>query len=79
MQVRFYAVGRELAGVEALTTNAASMQQLTVELGERYGERMARLVAASTLLHDGVRRRSSDEVTFADADVVDLLPPFAGG
>lgn len=79
MQVRFYAVGREVAGVESMTSDAATVRELAIELGARYGERMTRLVDASTLLHNGVRRSSRDDVALLPTDTVDLLPPFAGG
>lgn len=79
MLVRFHAVGRELAGVESLSSDAPTIAALSLELGARYGERMARLVAASTLLHNGIRRSATDDVPLADGDTVELLPPFAGG
>ncbi len=79
MLVRFYAVAREIAGCGETTVAANSIPELSALLGQRYGERMDRLVAASTLLHDGVRRRSIDDVALTASDTVDLLPPFAGG
>ncbi len=79
MLVRFYAVAREIAGCGEITLSAASIPELSAQLEQLYGERMARLVAASTLLHDGVRHRATDEVELAADDTVDVLPPFAGG
>lgn len=79
MLVRFYAVGREISGLDEMTSEALSLPALAQELGARFGDRMARLVASSTLLLDGRRFRSEDDVAVGESDVVDLLPPFAGG
>ncbi len=79
MLVRFYAVGRELTGVDEVRLTAATFTELASELQLRFGARMTELAAASTLLLDGTRHRIGDEVVLTEADVVDLLPPFAGG
>ena len=79
MLVRFYAVGREISGLDEWRSDAASVAALTEELGAHFGDRMRRLVDSSTLLIDGRRHRSTDDLALATTDVVDLLPPFAGG
>lgn len=79
MLVRFYAVGREIAGVDEARFDVTSFQSLATSLRAQFGERMARLAEASTLLLDGTRHRITDDVELVDGDVVDLLPPFAGG
>lgn len=79
MLVRFYAVGRELSGTDEAQFDVASFADLAVALDAQFGERMARLATASTLLLHGTRHRISDDVNLAADDVVDLLPPFAGG
>lgn len=79
MLVRFYAVGREIAGVDECRIDATSFSALAKALESRFGARMVRLTDASTLLLDGTRHRIVDEVALSDSDVVDLLPPFAGG
>ena len=79
MLLRFYAVGREISGVDEAHFEVTNFTQLADVLGDAYGERMSRLASASTLLLAGVRHRITDDVTLHDADVVDLLPPFAGG
>ena len=79
MLVRFYAVGREIAGVDELRLGATDITELAAALEAAFGARMGLLAAAATLLHNGTRYRTSDVYTFADDDVVDLLPPFAGG
>ena len=77
--VRFYAVGRELAGVDEVRLAVSTFADLAAELQMRFGSRMTDLAAASTLLLDGTRHHISDDVVLKETDVVDLLPPFAGG
>ena len=79
MLVRFYAVGREVSGLDEWRSDATTVSALTEELGTRFGDRMRQLVDSSTLLIDGRRHRSTDAHALAETDVVDLLPPFAGG
>ena len=79
MQIRFYAIGRELAGVDACASEARDVPALRADLTQRFGERMGALFDASTLLHNGVRLRPDSDVTWAADDTVELLPPFAGG
>lgn len=79
MHVRFYAVGREIAGCSEAEFAATSCAELAIALESRFGPRMAQLAAASTLLLDGTRHRIGDDVVLKESDVVDLLPPFAGG
>ncbi len=76
--VRYFAAAAEAAGVdeEAFDTDAApTLEALGRVLVERYGERMDRVLRRGSFLVDGVAR-SGGEV---DGEVVDVLPPFAGG
>lgn len=79
MLVRLYAVAREIAGRDEVRLEVASLPEAAAQLSAGFGERMARLVEASTFLHDGTRYRSHDALPLGDGDTVDLLPPFAGG
>lgn len=79
MLLRFYAVGREIAGVDDARFEVDDFTALAAALEHTYGDRMGRLAAASTLLRDGVRHRITDDIRLTASDVVDLLPPFAGG
>ncbi len=79
MRIRFYAVGREIAGRNEHLTDVQSIDALRAELVEHYGNRMGQLFDASSLLHEGQRLRPDSKVAFRGDDVVDLLPPFAGG
>lgn len=79
MRVRFYAAGREIAGVPEVELDARSLMELRAALLERFDDRMARLLAIATLLHDGARHRIDDDITFGPDATIDVLPPFAGG
>ncbi len=57
--------------------DGATVDELAALLGQRHGERLARVLASSTFLVDevpGGRHRA-----LAGARRVDVLPPFAGG
>lgn len=79
MQVRFYAVGREIANCNEYSANAASVQSLRDELVGAFGARMGQLFDASSIMHKGRRLTVDDNVAFTGDDIVDVLPPFAGG
>lgn len=79
MQVRFYAVGREIAGLNEHRSSASDVAGLRADLEQTYGSRMAALFDASSLLFKGERLSTDSAMRFDDHDVVDLLPPFAGG
>ncbi len=79
MRVRFYAVGREIAGVDAIDVAATTMPALREALVTHFDARMARLLDIATLLHDGARRSLDDDVILGPEDTIDVLPPFAGG
>lgn len=79
MRVRFYAIGREIAGTNEHVSGAENTAELRADLVTSYGDRMGQLFDASSLLFDGRRVGSDSNARFRDNDVVDLLPPFAGG
>lgn len=79
MRVRFYAVGREISGRTEHESTAETLDALRVELVSHYGVRMGQLFDASSVLHQGKRLIPGTHNAFTDDDVVDLLPPFAGG
>lgn len=79
MLVRFYAVGREIAGCNEYRAAATDIPSLRAELEDRFGARMGQLFDAASLMSGGRRLGAGAIVRWSDADVVDLLPPFAGG
>lgn len=79
MLVRFYAVGREIAGCTEYRASATDARSLRAELEAAFGARMGQLFDAASLMSGGRRIAADDAVTWTDSDEVDLLPPFAGG
>ena len=76
VSVRYWAGARAAAGVDEEPLAAASTADVVAALTARGGE-LARVVAISSLLVDGQVVR--DRVPLADGQVVEVLPPFAGG
>lgn len=75
--VRYFAAAAEAAGVESeVLPMMATVGQLRTVLVERYGDSMARVLAAGSFLVDGVVSRNDDRTL---GERVDVLPPFAGG
>ena len=79
MRVRFYAVGREIAGRNEHESNADTLDALRADLVANFGNRMGQLFDASSVLHNGQRLAPGTNTAFTADAVVDLLPPFAGG
>lgn len=78
IEVRLFAAARDAAGGEArVEVEAADVATVVAVLADRFGPRMAEVLALSTLVSDGVRLCSADSLA-SDA-TVDVLPPFAGG
>jgi len=76
VSVRYWAGARAAAGTEEEPLEADSTAEVVVALTGRGGE-LARVVALSSLLVDG--RGVRDSVDLTDGQVVEILPPFAGG
>lgn len=75
--VRYFAAAAEAAGRESeRLPSLATVGELKGALLERYGEPMARVLAAGSFLVDGVVSRDDAR---ALGSRVDVLPPFAGG
>ncbi len=79
MQVRLYAAAAEAVGapevqfdLEAVSTVAKLRAQLSAG-----GDEAARVIAQCAVLRAG--ERLSDSASLDAADLVDVLPPFAGG
>lgn len=77
--VRYFAAAAEAAGCEEETLalpTAATAGTLRELLVERYGDAMARVLAAGSFLVDGVVTRDDARPL---GERVDVLPPFSGG
>lgn len=74
--VRLFAGAAEAAGADEAVATARTAGELRAELGG-LGPDAPRVLAQCALLRAGERLEDSD--TLHDGDVVDVLPPFAGG
>ena len=76
--VRYYAGARAAAGTTEEQVDAADVRSLVQTLGDRHGARLAQVLAASSLLVDGIASTNSG-TGLVNARLVEVLPPFAGG
>lgn len=77
--VRYFAAAAEAAGRAEETLGfalGATLGDLKLQLEERYGEQMARVLRSGSFLVDKVVRRDTGHPL---SERVDVLPPFAGG
>lgn len=74
--VRYWAGARAAAGRDDESLQAASVDDLVAQLCARRPA-LAPVLSLSSLLVDGLVVR--DQVDLVDGQVVEVLPPFAGG
>jgi len=74
--VRLFAAAAEAVGDDETEVDAATAGDLRLALGAR-GKDAARVLAQCALLRDGTRL--GDDAVLTKGDLVDVLPPFAGG
>ncbi len=77
-EVRLFAAARAAAGTASVDVPAGSVAGVLAVLADKYGEPLARVLARSSYLVDGVACHDRDAPLAAGA-TVDVLPPFAGG
>ncbi len=81
--VRYWAAAKEAAGVAEETLDADTLAGAIAAALARRGQdpRLRAVLARSSFLVDGaaVGGRAADEVVLAEAAVIEVLPPFAGG
>ena len=78
--VRYFAAARAAAGAEVETLHiqpGTTVAGLVDELGARDAE-LAKVLKRCSFLCDGVAVRDQG-VTLKTAQIIDVLPPFAGG
>lgn len=83
MTLRFWAAARAEAGIESDQVEAATVADAVAEAVRRHGAggRLEAVLAMCSVLvgEVPVGRRDRAEVRLAPGDVVEFLPPFAGG
>lgn len=77
-QVRLFAAAADAAGTATEDVSCSTLGDLVAELQGRHGEQFAAVLDRCSVLVDG-RAVTDDAESLAEAQVVDILPPFAGG
>jgi molybdopterin converting factor small subunit len=80
--MRYWAAAKDAAGVAEQRVTARTLAAaLTAASGSPGRERLAAVFTRSSFLVDGspVGRRAAESVQLTDGDVIEVLPPFAGG
>ncbi len=80
--VRYWAAAKEAAGVSEQRVTADTLAAvLAVVTAPDDRARLRAVIARSSFLVDGapVGRRAADAVELRDGNVIEVLPPFAGG
>ncbi|OAN41193.1 MoaD/ThiS family protein [Microbacterium sp. H83] len=75
-RVRYFAAAAEAAGTEAEERGEPSLDALRAAVVADHPA-LADILPRCAVLVDGVRRDA--DLSLADAELVDVLPPFAGG
>ncbi|MEU5780193.1 MoaD/ThiS family protein [Micromonospora lupini] len=79
LTVRYFAGARAAAGrAEEVTAAGRSLDDLTTELGQRHGDRLAAVLRVASFLVDGVACHDR-RAPLPGGATIDVLPPFAGG
>jgi molybdopterin synthase sulfur carrier subunit len=76
--VRYFAGARAAAGRTEEKVEATTLADLVDTLNSAHGDRLARVLSASSFLVDGLVCHDRSARLAPDA-TVDVLPPFAGG
>jgi molybdopterin converting factor small subunit len=80
--MRYWAAAKDAAGVAEQQLTADTLAgALSAAAGVSGGAQLRAVLDRSSFLIDGnpVGRRAADSVVLADGNVIEVLPPFAGG
>jgi sulfur-carrier protein len=80
--MRYWAAAKEAAGVAEQRLTADTLAAALAQAAETAGaERLRAVLARSSFLIDGdpVGLRATDSILLEDGNVIEVLPPFAGG
>jgi molybdopterin converting factor small subunit len=76
--VRYFAGAAEAAGTDSEQLDGATVGEVLGAAQRLHGDRLAEVLSRCSVLHRG--RYVDDETTPVEAgDIIDVLPPFAGG
>ncbi len=79
--LRYWAGARAAAGVAQEQRDATTLEQLLNQAVADHGSGLARVLSVCSVVVDGdpVGARPHATIDVSAADLVDVLPPFAGG
>lgn len=77
-QIRLFAAAADAAGTATAEVVSDTLGNLVAELQTRHGEQFSAVLDRCSILVDG-RAVTDPAESLADAKVIDILPPFAGG
>ncbi len=75
--LRYWAAAKAAAGVAEEVLDGGTLDQVLDDVAQRHGAELAGVLGRCSFLVQGVRARR--DTRLSDGDVVDVLPPFAGG
>lgn len=75
-RVRYFAAAAEAAGVDAEERGENTLEEFRAAVVAEHPA-LADILPRCAVMVDGVR--SDDDRSLADAQLIDVLPPFAGG
>jgi molybdopterin converting factor small subunit len=79
--MRYWAAAKDAAGIAEQQLTADTLATALSLAGINGGAQLRAVLDRSSFLIDGnpVGRRAADSVELADGNVIEVLPPFAGG
>jgi sulfur-carrier protein len=79
--MRYWAAAKDAAGIAEQQLTADTLATALSLAGINGGAQLKAVLDRSSFLIDGnpVGRRAADSVELADGNVIEVLPPFAGG
>lgn len=79
--VQYWAAAREAAGCASEQCQASTVAEALAIAAERHGDRLRTVLTRCSFLVDGapVGRRDPATVAVRPGNVIEVLPPFAGG
>ena len=79
--IRYFAAARAAAGTaqeQIIVTGAPTIALLLAAAVDRHGPELAKVLARCSFLLDAIAVHDTD-APISDGQVLDILPPFAGG
>lgn len=79
--VQYWAAARAAAGCASEQCHATTVAEALAVVAERHGDRLRAVLPRCSFLVDGapVGRRDPATVQVSPGNVIEVLPPFAGG